>query len=157
MSHEAVTIDYVSADLQSRTPIEAYTTSTKGIVVHPAGVGVMWAVTVASCGTRLAKVESREAANLVAGAMAGFPIAWDRIPAFKTRQDATKVVDVLKKRLEASNSSDLLFWLSFLAKLTEVTTVAKQTYTPAPTSSVSPRTLAPTISVRPRNTRTAIR
>ena len=109
------TVRYATCDLQNRLTLSASKTTTPGIVIHravEATASGKWAITVESCGARLGFAKSENGARAVAGAYAGLPIRWDKIPEFKSREDMKLVVDVLEKRL--ASSPELLKWLHLI-------------------------------------------
>ena len=109
------TVRYATCDLQNRLTLSASKTTTLGIVIHravEATASGKWAITVESCGARLGFANSEDGARAVAGAHAGLPIRWDKIPEFKSREDMKLVVDVLEKRL--ASSPELLKWLHLI-------------------------------------------
>jgi hypothetical protein len=86
----------------NRLTLSASKTTTPGIVIHravEATASGKWAITVESCGARLGFAKSENGARAVAGAYAGLPIRWDKIPEFKSREDMKLVVEFWKSGL----------------------------------------------------------
>jgi hypothetical protein len=125
------TVNCATFGLKSHFSVDACTTSTPGIVVHPAVDSInagKWVITVASCGTRLGFAATEEVAQEAATVYGKFPIKWDMIPEFKCYEDMLKVASILRKRL--ASEPERLAWLEHMQN-NGVVPVAK----PVPTDS----------------------